>query len=80
MFFTRILPYFEDLFGDDTFEIGDDDDVCEADRVDCEAGFDEVEVLCFDDRFDDESSISISGGIERRKRSLFCMFFDIFLI
>ena len=49
MFFTRMLPYFEDLFGDDTFEICDDDDVCEADRVDCEAGFDEVEVLCFDD-------------------------------
>ena len=80
MFFTRMLPYFEDLFGDDTFEICDDDDVCEADRVDCEAGFDEVEVLSFDDRFDDESSISISGGIERRKRSLFCVFFDIFLI
>ena len=65
MFFTRILPYFEDLFGDDTFEICDDDDVCEADCVDCEAGFDEIEVLCFDDRFDDESLISISEGIER---------------
>ena len=71
--FTLISPNFEDLFGDDTFEICDDDD-------DCEAGFDEVEVERFDDRFDDESSISISGGIERRKQSLFCVFFDIFLI
>ena len=80
MFFTWILLYFEDLFGDDTFKICDDNDVCEADRVNCEASFDEVKVLSFDDQFDDESSISISGGIERQKQSLFCVFFDIFLI
>ena len=80
MFFTRMLPYFEDLFGDDTFKICNDNNVCEADCINCEASFDEVKVLYFNDQFDDEFLISISGGIERQKQSLFCVFFDIFLI
>ena len=40
--FTQISPNFEDLFDDDTFEICDDND-------DCEASFNEVEVEHFND-------------------------------